>query len=120
MTDYYVTITGFKHYYGLAPFRIGNLIRCSKEPNNPHDPDAIRCFLPQIGTVGYVANSPSTAAGGTLSAGRIYDRVPGRFYVRVCFTTQTKIICKVDLDAPVKALNRELERQLEEQEEWDG
>ena len=24
----FVTITGFKHYYGLEPFKIGNLIRC--------------------------------------------------------------------------------------------
>ena len=30
----FVTITGFKHYYGLEPFKIGNLIRCIKEPGN--------------------------------------------------------------------------------------
>ncbi len=27
---FFVTITGFKHYYGLEPFKIGNLIRCIK------------------------------------------------------------------------------------------
>ena len=61
----FVTITGFKHYYGLEPFKIGNLIRCIKEPGNPYDSDAIRAFLPYIGKVGYIANSPQTKAGGT-------------------------------------------------------
>ena len=70
----FVTITGFKHYYGLEPFKIGNLIRCIKEPGNPYDSDAIRAFLPYIGKVGYIANSPQTKAGGTESASRIYER----------------------------------------------
>ena len=68
MADRYVTITGFKHYYDLTPFRIGGLIRCSKDVDNPHDGEAIRCSLPHLGTVGYLANSPSTVAGGTYSA----------------------------------------------------
>ena len=54
----FVTITGFQHYYGREPFQIGNLIRCAKEPGNPYDSDAIRAFLPYIGKVGYIANSP--------------------------------------------------------------
>ena len=37
MMDRYVTITGFKHYYGAKPFAVGNLIRCSQEPDNPYD-----------------------------------------------------------------------------------
>ena len=64
----FVTITGFQHYYGREPFQIGNLIRCAKEPGNPYDSDAIRAFLPYIGKVGYIANSPQTKAGGTESA----------------------------------------------------
>ena len=56
----FVTITGFQHYYGREPFQIGNLIRCAKEPGNPYDSDAIRAFLPYIGKVGYIANSPQT------------------------------------------------------------
>lgn len=92
----FITITGFQHYYGREPFQIGNLIRCAKEPGNPYDSDAIRAFLPYIGKVGYIANSPQTKAGGTESASRIYERVPKRFYVRVLFTTCTKIICRVE------------------------
>ena len=67
----FVTITGFQHYYGREPFQIGNLIRCAKEPGNPYDSDAIRAFLPYIGKVGYIANSPQTKAGGTESASAI-------------------------------------------------
>ena len=109
----FVTITGFKHYYGLEPFKIGNLIRCAKEPGNPYDSDAIRAFLPYIGKVGYIANSPQTKAGGTESASRIYERVPKRFYVRVLFTTCTKIICRVEF-GDMSDLNAELESQTED------
>lgn len=117
MNDLYITITGFQHYYGKAPFKIGNLIRCAKEPDNAHDAEAIRCFLPMIGTVGYVANSAGTVAGGTYSAGRLYDRAPGRFYARVCFTTASKVICRVELDTRVKELNEELDRQLAQEDD---
>ena len=115
----FVTITGFKHYYGLEPFKIGNLIRCIKEPSNPYDSDAIRAFLPYIGKVGYIANSPQTKAGGTESASRIYERVPKRFYVRVLFTTCTKIICRVEF-GDMSDLNAELESQTEDKwDDWD-
>lgn len=118
--ELYITITGFKNYYDKAPLKVGNLIRCIKEPDNPHDEEAIRCFLPMIGTVGYVANSTNTVAGGTLSAGRIYDKVPKRFYVRVCFTTLTKVICKVEPGAALKLLDDELDYQMEKgnEESW--
>lgn len=114
----FVTITGFKHYYGLRPFRIGQLIRCTKEPGNPFDSDAIRASLPAIGKVGYIANSPDTRAGGTESASRIYDRVPKRFYVRVLFTTYTKVICRVEYGG-LAALDAEMQRQLAGQDDWD-
>lgn len=120
MSDHYVTITGFKHYYDLTPFKIGNLIRCSKDPQNVHDGEAIRCSLPMIGTVGYLANSPSTVAGGTRSAGRIYDHVPDKFYVRVCFTTFTKVICRMEEGSSLRRLDAELAEQLKDKDDWNG
>ena len=107
----------FSALYGREPFQIGNLIRCAKEPSNPYDSDAIRAFLPYIGKVGYIANSPQTKAGGTESASRIYERVPKRFYVRVLFTTCTKIICRVEF-GDMSDLNAELESQTEDK--WDN
>ena len=113
MEDMYVTIVGFRHYYDKTPFEIGNLIRYIKEPDNLHDREAIKCTLPCIGTVGYLANSVNTVAGGTMSAGRVYDKVEKRFYARVMFTTNSKIICKVER-GDRKELGRELRKQLDD------
>ena len=113
----YVTITGFKNYQGLFPFGIGKLIRCKKEPDNIYDREAIVCAIPLVGTVGYIANSTGTVAGGTMSAGRIYDKVPKRFYVRVMFTTFTKVICRVEEDGDPVKLKEEILSQYED--DWD-
>ena len=75
MEDLYVTVTGFANYYHKKPFAIGNVLICVKEPSNKYDSEAITVKLPIIGKVGYIANSPASIAGGTLSAGRIYDKV---------------------------------------------
>ena len=118
MKNKYITITGFKHYYGLQPFQIGNLILCKKEPQNPFDNEAICASLPILGTVGYVANSPNTVAGGTMSAGRIYDHVKTHFYARVLFTTLTKVICKIEF-GPYKEYEAKMKSQLlKEYDHW--
>ena len=98
MNELYLTIAGANCYYGMRPFAIGNVIRCQKEPSNPYDAEAICCTLPMVGTVGYVANSVRTVCGGTMSAGRLYDKVPGKFYAKVLFTSATKVICRVELE----------------------
>ncbi len=116
MKEMYITVTGFRNYSGPAPFRIGRLVRCAKEPDNAYDKEAIRCTMPMLGTVGYVANSWSTVAGGTMSAGRVYDRVGKRFYARVLFTTSSKIICRVEEGDPA-ALRAELLSQIDD--DWD-
>ena len=116
MSEKYVTITGFKAYEGPFPFKIGYLVRCEKEPDNPFDSEAIRCTMPIIGQVGYIANSTDTVAGGTMSAGRIYDKVDKKFYVRVMFTSFTKIICRVE-DCEPSELKKEIMTQFED--DWD-
>lgn len=95
MKERYITITGFNHYYGLNPFKVGKKIKCVKEPDNPYDSEAIRATLKHIGTVGYVANTPYTSATGTMSSGRIWEKVGKKFWVRVMFITSSKVICKV-------------------------
>lgn len=116
MKEKFVTITGFRNYFGIQPFRIGRLIRCEKEPDNIYDNESIRCTLPVIGTVGYIANSTGTVAGGTMSAGRVYDKVDRRFYVRVMFTSFTKVICRVEEGEPFE-LKEEIVAQLKD--DWD-
>lgn len=95
MKDQYITIVGFNHYYGATPFKIGKIIKCEKEPENPYDSEAIRVTLKYVGTVGYVANAPYTVALGTKSAGKIAHKVKKKFKVKVMFVTGTKVICKV-------------------------
>ena len=95
MKEKYITITGMNHYYGLQPFSVGKKLKCIKEKDNAYDSDAIKVVMKEIGTVGYVANNPYTAATGTLSASRIYDKVKKKFVVEVMFITSSKVICKV-------------------------
>jgi hypothetical protein len=120
MKERYITITGFKHYYGLTPFAIGRLVKCVKEPENAYDSEAIKAVMPMIGKVGYVANSPDTAANGTMSAGRIYDHVKKYFYVRVMFTTFTKVICKIEYGNP-EEFDREMKDAARKSfdDDWD-
>lgn len=91
----FVTVCGFSKYRGIDPFSIGARFMCRKEPENPHDDEAIRVMDDSGVTIGYLANDRSERANGTLSASRIYDRVGELFVIEVWFTTRTKIICKI-------------------------
>ena len=116
MKEMFATITGFAKCGGLAPFKLGGLVRCEKEPDNAYDGEAIKCTLPLLGAVGYIANSTSTVVGGTMSAGRLYDKVDSKFYVRVLFMTHSSVICRVENGEP-----DELAKELMEQYDdgWD-
>ncbi len=83
MSKAVITITGLCHYYGMRPLRTGALVLLVKEPQNFFDAEAIRAEIAPIGKVGYVANSPRTVARGTLSAGRVYDRMGRACFARV-------------------------------------
>lgn len=109
MKEMYVTITGFNHYYGLAPFKIGRKIKCVKEPDNPYDSEAIKAVMKNIGRVGYIGNTPYTCATGTMSSGRIWEKVGKKFYVKVMFITSSKVICKV-LEEKVEKAATEIEQ----------
>lgn len=108
MEQFYLTITGTHAYYGLKPLAIDRIIHCIKEPENPYDAEAIRCELPYIGTVGYVANSPKTKVNGTLSAGRLYDSAPNDFYVIVKFTTTSRAIALILTEETQRAVNPDI------------
>lgn len=69
----FVAVSGTKHYFGDEVFQLDQTVTLIKEPENAHDPEAIRVKLYPIGKVGYVANSVYTVPKGCQSAGRIYD-----------------------------------------------
>lgn len=92
---YFVTITGLNHYYGKKPFEIGRIIRLIKEPDNEYDKEAIAAILPFIDKIGYVANSTNTVFDGTISAGRLYDKIEDYAYGKVMFVTHSSVIVLV-------------------------
>lgn len=119
MEEVYITVTGFAKYYGKKPFNIGSILICEKEPSNKYDSEAIAVKLPYIGTVGYIANSIVNVAAGTMSAGRLYDKVEDKFYARVMFITQSKIICRIE-EGEEEELDKEIREQMLENEQTFG
>ena len=95
MEGHFITITGIKNYYGFKPFRVGQTLRIRKDTANPYDCEAIAVELPYIGTVGYVANSTHTVYNGTVSAGRLYDKIGDYAYATVTFITHSAVIALV-------------------------
>ena len=93
--DIFVTISGFGAYYGTKVFKIGKIIRLSKERDNNYDSESIRAEIPYFGKVGYVANSIKNKARGTVSAGYIYNLFDEYCYAKIMFATTTKIIVKI-------------------------
>lgn len=75
MAKIYFTLTGTRHYYGSDFLKSGMKIQLEKEPDNKYDPEAIQVKLKGMGKIGYVANSPYTMIGESMSAGRIYDKI---------------------------------------------
>lgn len=101
MGDLFFTVGDTQKLYGTRPFRVGKLMRGAKS----RDSEELRLEMPPFGTVGFVASSGGAA--GSMSAGRIYDRVGTRFYAKVAFVVGDCVICAV-VDGDADALEAEL------------
>lgn len=112
---YFITITGISHYYGRKPFEIGRVIKLIKEPDNEYDKEAIVAFLPFIDKIGYVANSTNTVYDGTISAGRLYDKIEDYAYAKVMFVTHSSVIALVLDKDDVEKEEDEDDNETEEQ-----
>ena len=75
--DTLINITGTQFYYGLEPFRQGQILDLISEDDNENDPDAVRVEIDGE-TVGYVANSDYTLIEGIKSATEIREKNPKR------------------------------------------
>ena len=75
MKAVYFTVTGTNHYYGSDFIEPKMQVRLVKEPDNDFDREAIKVEMDGLGQIGYVANSPYTVMGESMSAGRLYDRI---------------------------------------------
>ena len=96
MKRVYITITGTRYRYGQNFLEPGMRVRLTKEPDNEHDREAIKVTMDGLGLIGYVANSPYTVLGESMSAGRLYDRIDDEARARVRFVLDKGVVCEVD------------------------
>ena len=71
-SETYINITGVQYYQNFEPFKEGTTVDLIKEPDNPHDMNAIRVEI-KGKTVGYVANNEYTLIKEVKSATDIKD-----------------------------------------------
>lgn len=95
MKSAYITVTGTNHYHGTDFIEPKMTLKLIKNPDNKHDSEAIRVELPGLGKIGYVANSPYTVLGDSISAGRLYDKIGDTAVASVKFVLPGGVICKV-------------------------
>ena len=70
-------------------------VRLVKEPDNEYDKEAIKVEMDGLGVVGYVANSPYTVKGESMSAGRLYDRIGDTARGFVKYVLPKGILCEL-------------------------
>ena len=91
----FFTLTGTKHYYGTEFLKPGMKLELRKEPDNEYDREAITVNVDGLTQIGYVANSPYTVIGESMSAGRLYDKIGDTAMGEVVFVTDKGILCRV-------------------------
>lgn len=89
------TLTGTKHYYGTGFLKPGMKLELRKESDNEYDREAITVNVDGLTQIGYVANSPYTVIGESMSAGRLYDKIGDTAIGEVVFVTDKGILCRV-------------------------
>ena len=95
MKEMYFTITGCNHYYGNEFMEKGMKVKLVKEPDNEYDKEAIQVKIKGLGKCSYVANSPYTVKGESMSAGRLYDKLGKKAKGRIVFVIGNGAICKI-------------------------
>ena len=95
MEELFFTIAGCDHYFGSEFMEKGMKVKLLKEPDNEFDKEAIQIKIKGLGKVGYVANSPFTVKGESMSAGRLYDRIGNKAKGKIVFVVDGGVVCKI-------------------------
>jgi hypothetical protein len=95
MEELYFTITGCSHYFGSDFMEKGMKVKLEKEPDNEYDKEAIQVKIKGLGKIGYVANSPFTVKGESMSAGRLYDKIGDKAKGKVMFVVDGGVVCRI-------------------------
>ena len=96
MSDIYFTITGTSYRYGKDFLESGMKVKLVKEPDNEADSEAIKVEIEGLGLIGYVANSPKTVLGESMSAGRLYDKIGDEATGTVRYVLEGGVVCTLD------------------------
>ena len=94
--EIYVTVTGYKHYFGIGIFNIGDTFILKSEPGNPQDKYAVAVYSGKFGKCAYIANSPGTIALGTESAKSLYDLNIDNTEIKIRFIAGEYIIASFE------------------------
>lgn len=84
-----------KFYYGSEFVKPDMEVKLVKEPDNEMDKEAIKVEMEGLGQVGYVANSPYTVLGESMSAGRIYDKIGDTAKGVVKYVLPRGVLCEL-------------------------
>lgn len=95
MKEMYFTIAGCSHYFGNGFMKKGMKVKLVKEPDNEYDKEAIQVKIKGLGKVGYVANSPYTVKGESMSAGRLYDWLGDKAKAKIVYVIDGGAVCKI-------------------------
>ena len=95
MEKMYFTIAGMNHHYGNEFMEAGMEVKLVKEPDNEHDKEAIKVMMEGLGLIGYVANSPYTVIGESMSAGRLYDKITEETVGVVKYKLPKGVLCEI-------------------------
>ena len=96
MEELYFTIAGCSHYFGSDFMEKGMKVKLEKEPDNEYDKEAIQVKIKGLGKIGYVANSPFTVKGESMSAGRLYDKIGDKAKGKVVFVVDGGVVCRIN------------------------
>ena len=107
MEEMYFTIAGCSHYYGTQFMEKGMKVKLEKEPDNSYDKEAIMVKIKGLGKCGYVANSPYTVQGESMSAGRLYDKIGDKAKGRIVFVIGGTAVCRITDDGLEKQVIEE-------------
>lgn len=95
MKEMYFTVTGCNHYFGSEFMKQGMKVELVKDTENEHDKEAIQVNMRGLGKVGYVANSPYTVKGESMSAGRLYDKLGEKAKGKILFVVDGGVVCRI-------------------------
>ena len=99
MEKIFFTIAGTKYHYGNEFMEQGMEVKLVKDPDNEEDKEAIKVEMEGLGLVGYVANSPFTVQGESMSAGRMYDKIGDTAVGKVKFVLPKGVLCELMQEA---------------------